>query len=98
MDANFKKEFVALICRQLGVLRLDLFGSAARGELGPESDIDLVARFDRGRGHMFSRYFELKEMLEEIYGRPVDLLLEDSIENPYLREVIEATRVNIYGS
>jgi uncharacterized protein len=91
------RAIVAQVCRELAVERLDLFGSAVRGELGPDSDIDAVARFDRRPGHMFSRYFDLKERLERIFNRPVDLLLDDAIQNPYLRKSIETSRVNLYG-
>ena len=92
------REAVATVCRQLGVKRLDLFGSVTGPDFGPKSDIDIVVRFDRSQGHMFSRYFDLKERLEQIFSRSVDVVMEDAIRNPYFREAVERTRVNVYES
>jgi len=94
---NHKGE-IASICRKLGVVRLDVFGSATRSDFRPESDIDVLVRFDRHPGEMFRRYFDLKEQLEKILGRPVDITLEDSIRNPYFREAIQQSRVRLYES
>lgn len=91
------KEMIAAVCRELGVERLDVFGSATRPDFGPKSDLDVVVRFDRRPGQMFRRYFDLKERLERIFNRPVDIVLEDSIRNPYFREAIERSRVSVYG-
>lgn len=90
------QEAIAAVCRELDVERLDLFGSVTGTDFGPTSDVDVVARFDRGPGRMFSRYFDLKERLERILNRPVDIVLEDSIQNPYFREAIDRSRVNVY--
>ena len=94
---KYKKNIKAL-CPELGVERLDIFGSATGADFGPSSDIDVVVRFNRKQGRMFERYFELKERLEQLFNRPVDIVLEDSIKNPYFREAIEHNRVNLYGS
>ena len=91
------KAAVADACRELAVERLGVFGSATGPEFGPQSDIDVVALFDRAPGRMFSRYFELKERLERIFERPVEIVLEDSIKNPYFREAVERSRVIVYG-
>lgn len=88
---------IAKVCRELGVERLDLFGSAARADFSPQSDIDVVVRLDRSGGQMFRRYLDLKERLERISSRPVDIVLEESIENAYFPEAIERSRVNVYG-
>jgi len=92
------REAIAKICADLGVELLDVFGSATRDDFAPDSDIDVVVRFDRARGRMFARYFDLKERLEQIFQRPVDIVLEDSIRNPYFREAIERNRVHVYES
>jgi predicted nucleotidyltransferase len=97
-DLSIHTAAIAALCRQLGIQRLDVFGSAVRRELTPESDIDVVVRFDRSQGHMFTRYFDLKESLERIFSRPVDIVLEDRVTNPFFRESLERTRVNVYGA
>lgn len=96
LNIDKDKHEVAEICRELGVIRLDLFGSATRDAFGPESDVDVVARFDRGRGNMFGRYFDLKERLECLWDLPVDVVVEDAIQNPYFRQAIDSTRVALY--
>ena len=88
---------IAVVCRQLGVEGLDVFGSATRADFGSKTDVDAVVRFDRGPGQMVRRYFDLKERLERIFNRPVEIVLEESIKNPYFREAIERSRVNVYG-
>ncbi|HIJ72592.1 MAG TPA: hypothetical protein HPP83_00690 [Candidatus Hydrogenedentes bacterium] len=90
------EQAIAGVCREVGVVRLDLFGSITKSGFGPESDVDVLARFDRRPGRMFGRYFELKERLEEIFGRPVDVVIEDAVHNPYFREALQRTRVRVY--
>ncbi len=70
--------------RQLGVRRLGLFGSCARGESLDDSDLDFVVDFER---KSFDSYMEVKEFLEGLFDRPVDLVISDSIK-PRLREAI----------
>ncbi|MGQ9553931.1 MAG: nucleotidyltransferase family protein [Anaerolineae bacterium] len=49
-----------------------MFGSAARGEEGSESNLDLIVRFRQGL--TFAKYMELQFLLEELLGHPVDLV------------------------
>lgn len=61
----------------LGVASLSLFGSHARGEAGPQSDVDLLVRFE---GHAnFRSYMQLQLALEQWLGRRVDLVTEASL-------------------
>jgi len=77
----------------LGVRTLALFGSAARGEATDGSDLDFVVEFDR---KTFSNYMGLKELLEEVFGCPVDLVIRSAIK-PRLREPILSDAVNAPG-
>ena len=90
------RDSIAEACRELGVERLDVFGPATRTDFGLQSDVDGVARFDRSRKHMLAHCFELKERLEKLFQRPVDLLLDDAIRNPYLGEIIDTSGETIY--
>lgn len=76
--------------RELGVRELGLFGSFARGDARPDSDVDLFVDLEE---KSFDRYMAVKELLEEILRRKVDLVLKSAIK-PRLREVIlrEAVR------
>jgi hypothetical protein len=70
--------------RALGVRRLGVFGSVARGEEGESSDLDFLVEFER---KTFDAYMDLKFLLEEIFGRPVDLVLSDALK-PRLRDAV----------
>jgi hypothetical protein len=86
------------ICALLGVRRLAFFGSVLRGDFGPESDVDVLVSFARqGRLTPFEQYFELKEGLEKLLDRRVDLVTQDSIRNPVFRCAVEESRLLVYG-
>ena len=89
---------VAELCRRYRVLRLDIFGSAVRADFDPgRSDVDLLVTFDEiPQGHYADIYFGLLFGLEEVFGRPVDLLVERGIRNPYLRREAEADRQSLF--
>lgn len=95
-----KLEAIAALCRQFGVLRLDVFGSAAKGTFDPAtSDLDFVASFaDRDVPGYATRYLRFAEGLEDLLERPVDLITEQGIKNPYFREEVDDTRRSVYVS
>jgi predicted nucleotidyltransferase len=75
---------VGELCRRYHVRRLDIFGSAVRADFDPaRSDVDLLVTFDPIRHPGISGYTELVEGLEAAFGRPVDLVSDSAIENPY---------------
>jgi predicted nucleotidyltransferase len=89
-------EEVRRICRRYGVERLDLFGSAAGDGSHPESsDLDFVVTFERRDPlDLFDRYFGLKEDLEALFGRGVDLVMEGAVRrNPYFAQSVAEARV-----
>ncbi len=90
---------VAALCRQTGARRLRLFGSAVREDFEPESsDLDFVVEFDAlAPGKYADSYFALKEGLETLFGRQVDLVTAVSIKNPYFRERVEAESQTVYA-
>jgi predicted nucleotidyltransferase len=79
--------------RGLGVRRLGLFGSAARGSSGAQSDLDFVVEFE---AKSFDRYMDLKLFLERLFGCRVDLVLSDVIK-PRLRKTILGEAVYAEG-
>lgn len=72
-----KREEILKIASQHGAKNLRVFGSVARGEAGPESDIDLLVEFELEHS-LFDR-MALQEDLEQLLGRKVDVLTEPSI-------------------
>lgn len=89
---------IAALCRQYGVRRLDLFGSAATGAFDPDtSDLDFVATFaDTHVPGYLGRFLGFADALEALFGRPVDLLTENMIGGPYFRQAVEAARQPVY--
>jgi predicted nucleotidyltransferase len=71
------------ISRRHGVHRVRVFGSAARGEAGPGSDLDLLVAFEPGRG--FRDLMDFCEEVEVAIGRRVDVVVEDGL-SPYIRD------------
>ncbi len=65
--------------RAYGIASLSLFGSVARDEAGPESDVDLLVEFDGRPIGMFA-FLRLRGYLEDILGRSVDLVSKDAIK------------------
>ena len=93
---NIKPEIIR-VCRNMPVKRLGLFGSALSQNFSPKSDIDVLVIFDSGENiDLFDKYFELKEQLEKIFKRDVDLVIDKQFKNPILRESIDRTRMVIY--
>jgi predicted nucleotidyltransferase len=88
------------LCRRFHVRRLDLFGSAARGDFDPaRSDLDFLVTYESDIPmKALDSYFGFKEALEAMFGRPVDLVMSDAIENPYIRQSIEQSRETIYDA
>ena len=98
LDIDRLKPAISELCSRLRVKRLDVFGSATTDNFGPDSDVDVVVRFERCGPGLFTRYFDLKEGLEELFGRPVDVVVEDAIRNPYFKAALNRTRKNLYAA
>jgi uncharacterized protein len=97
LDAHLAE--IPELCRRYGVSRLELFGSAASGAFDPKrSDLDFLVEFDADSSRLFDRYFGLKESLEALYGRPVDLVTTGSLSNPYFLESINRSRQLVYAA
>jgi len=79
--------------RRYGVRGLALFGSSARGEATPGSDLDFLVEFET---KSFDAYMDLKDYLEKLFGRRVDLVLADAIK-PRLRPTILEEAVHAPG-
>jgi hypothetical protein len=77
---------------RFGVSSISLFGSAARDEVRPDSDIDVLVDFEGGP--TFDRYFGLKFFLEDALGRSVDLVTPPMLK-PRLRKNIAAELVHV---
>jgi predicted nucleotidyltransferase len=78
------KENKNKIFKQFGVLKIGIFGSFARGEEKPDSDIDIFVEFKHGM-KTFDNYMGLKNFLESLFSRRVDLVTYEGL-HPRIRE------------
>ena len=88
------------LCRRYRVRSLYLFGSAAREDFDPaRSDVDLLVEFEPiPVGGYADAYFGLRESLEALFGRDVDLVTVAAVRNPYMKADIERTRSLLYAA
>jgi uncharacterized protein len=98
-DLDIKSDAVAQLCRRYGVACLEAFGSATRDDFDPaRSDIDFLVQFRaEAKAKAFDNFFGLREGLEALFGRPIDLMTVEQIQNPYLAKSINASRRPIYA-
>jgi hypothetical protein len=99
MKLNFDAGAVQRFYRERGIARLELFGSALPDDFGEDSDVDLLCTIRPGiKCGLFE--WDLKEGLEEIFGRPVDLVSRRAVErsrNSYRRHAILARTEPLYA-
>ncbi len=86
------------ICRQYKVKTLYAFGSVLTDKFHNDSDVDLIVDFREIPVEDYAdNYFDLKFSLQDVLKRPIDLLEEQAIKNPYFRQSIEQKKQLVYG-
>ena len=77
------------ICRMFGIAKLSLFGSAARGEMTPDSDIDLLVEYSPDSKVSLFDIPAIQDAFSAVFsGRKVDIATPEILENPYRRKTI----------
>lgn len=92
---------IRALCREFGVTRLELFGSAGTPAFDPEhSDVDFLVEYppDYDFGLWLARYFALKERLEALLGRRVDLVMAGAMRKPRFIAAVNETRRLLYAA
>jgi uncharacterized protein len=76
-----------------------VFGSAARVDDfdSERSDVDFLVEFEPAASPALGEYFALRDELAATMGRPVDLVVEGSVRNPFIRVGIARSRETVYG-
>ena len=86
-------------CKEFNVKELYAFGSILTEDFSSKSDVDLLVIFKRNyASDAFNHYFGLKEKLENIFGRNVDLVCYNAIKNPYFKREIDNTKSELYAA
>lgn len=88
------KRNIIRVLRGHGAVKISIFGSFARGEERPESDIDIIVRFDHKKSLL--QLIRIEEEVKIAVNRNIDLLTENSI-SPYLVDTIRRDEVVIFG-
>jgi predicted nucleotidyltransferase len=89
---------IAELCKIHKVKSLYIFGSVLKNKFNNESDIDLIVDFENMDVEDYAdNYFDFKFALQDILKRPVDLLEEKAIKNPYFRKSVNQQRQLLYG-
>ena len=95
IENNMQK--IVALCKKYKVNKLFVFGSILTNHFNDNSDVDLVVSFNKEKvSDYFDNYFDFKYSLEELFGREVDLVEEQTIKNPYLKKNVDATKTLIY--
>jgi len=95
--STYKKQIDEL-CASHKVKSLYAFGSILTSSFNITSDIDLIVDFNNVAVNDYAEnYFDLKFSLQTLFSRPVDLLEEQAIKNPYFKQVVNQTKELVYG-
>ena len=91
---------VVALCQSAGVRKLEAFGSVVRDDFNEEtSDLDFLVELQEAPAIVYGRaYFKLKDGLEVLFGRSVDLLTIKSLANPYLRKRVFEEKRAVYAA
>lgn len=91
------KRIIVSTLKPLGVTKICLFGSFARNESTEASDIDILVSLPelKNRRHIGLQWFDLDQRLEQLLGRPVDLVTDNSLR-PSFRSIVEKDLEIIY--
>ena len=85
------------LCEFHKVQEFYLFGSILTDQFNESSDVDILIQFGKVElAEYFDNYMDLKEKLEELFKRPVDLVENQSIRNPIFRRIIDSEKQLVY--
>jgi len=97
--AQLNNPRLAGVCRHYQVRELYAFGSVVTGRLSAESDLDFIVLFDsKNTEGAFDRFMGLKESLEALYGRRVDLLTLKPFRNPIFQAEVSQHKTLLYAA
>ena len=91
---------IRALCAKYGVRKLSVFGSATSDQFDPSrSDVDVLVEFQpMPPAQHADAYFGLVAELERLFGRPVDLVEAEAIDNPYFQRAVERSKTVLYDA
>ena len=98
-DVQVSSEALGSLAKRFRIHRIVLFGSAARGELGPASDIDLLVEFEPGQAPSLGGMVDIQDAFSQLFaGRKVDIATPAILQNPFRRHAIEKDMEVLYAA
>lgn len=89
---------IKALCRKYNVKSMSVFGSVLTDRFNADSDVDILVSFDKSSIlDYFTNYFDLKYALQDLFGRDVDLVEEETMKNEYFKDNVDRTKMVIYG-
>jgi len=95
ININKYKNKIIQVCKKYDVKKLTLFGSALSNDFKPDSDIDLLIEFNNAKNGI-KKYMNIKYELENIFSKPVDLVMPKAINNQRLKKYIYSNTKELY--
>jgi predicted nucleotidyltransferase len=89
---------IAEFCRKWRIIEFALFGSVLRDDFGPESDVDVLVRLRPDHGLSLFDWVDMIEELKQMFGRSVDLVEREGLQNPFRRHSILTSKRVIYAA
>lgn len=89
---------IADFCRRWKITEMSVFGSVVREDFRPDSDVDVLVSFEAGAGWSLIDLVTIQEELAAELGRPVDLIEEAALRNPYRRAAILESKHVVYAA
>ena len=91
------QDSIAALCRKWRITEFALFGSVLRDDFRPDSDVDVLVSFSADSRWSMLDVIEMRESLEEMFGRRVDVVEKEAIRNPFRRRAILSSREVVYA-
>ncbi|HEV2150678.1 MAG TPA: nucleotidyltransferase domain-containing protein [Longimicrobiaceae bacterium] len=97
MNIEVPADRIEAFCRKWQIREFALFGSVLRDDFRPDSDVDVLVTFDEDAQYSLFDLGEMNMELEAMFGRRVDLVQKELIENPFRRHHILANHRVVYA-
>jgi predicted nucleotidyltransferase len=97
-DIVLAEDKVVDFCRQWKITEFALFGSVLRDDFGPDSDIDVLVTFRNDAPWSMWDLLDMREQLQKMFGRAVDLVEKDALRNPFRKQEILQRHKVVYAA
>ncbi|MBN2092244.1 nucleotidyltransferase family protein [candidate division KSB1 bacterium] len=97
-DFSSKADWIEAFCQRWKIQEFSFFGSILRDDFQPQSDIDVLVSFSPDAKWSLFDIIDMKDELQQILGRNVDIVEKDAVRNPFRKESIMSSREVVYAA